>query len=103
LDIDIIFDNKTLPDDISRKLERIGYLKKGEQGIHRRFAFSQTSAWTSQTDDHRMWLEHHLYVCSSDRLALKNHLLFRDALYNNDGLGKENSIKIDLTRVKNMT
>lgn len=25
-------------------------------------------------------MEHHLYVCFTDSLALKNHLLFRDAL-----------------------
>jgi GrpB-like predicted nucleotidyltransferase (UPF0157 family) len=104
LDIDIIIDNKTLLGDITTRLERIGYINKGEQGISGRFAFRQTSERTPQTEDFKKWQEHHLYVCFSDSLALKNHLLFRDALLNSKELAQQYSLlKINLTRENKMT
>ncbi|MDX1908741.1 MAG: GrpB family protein [Bacteroidia bacterium] len=86
LDIDIIIQDKTLLDPISARLEKTGYLSKGDQGIPGRFAFRQISARTPQTDDRQQWQEHHLYLCFSDSLALHNHLLFRDALLGNPQL-----------------
>ncbi|MCH5720076.1 GrpB family protein [Niabella hibiscisoli] len=80
LDIDIIIANKSSLDDIIDKLERIGYHYRGEQGINGRFAFRQTSAYTPVSEEDHKWMEHHLYVCYSDSLALKNHLLFRNKL-----------------------
>jgi GrpB-like predicted nucleotidyltransferase (UPF0157 family) len=104
LDIDIIIDNKMLLDKISARLEEIGYINKGEQGVSGRFAFRQSSEWTPRTDSYQKWQKHHLYVCFSDSLALKNHLLFRDALLNNKRLAKEYSqLKINLTNEKGMT
>ncbi len=80
LDIDIIIENKTHLDDISAKLEEVGYKSRGEQGVSGRFAFRQTSELTPEFNNSKKWQEHHLYVCFSDSLALKNHLLFRKAL-----------------------
>jgi GrpB-like predicted nucleotidyltransferase (UPF0157 family) len=80
LDIDIIIQDKTLLDDITALLERAGYRNRGEQGIPGRFAFRQTDHFTPLTKTSKNWLTHHLYVCFSQSLALKNHLVFRDAL-----------------------
>jgi GrpB-like predicted nucleotidyltransferase (UPF0157 family) len=104
LDIDIIVDNKALLDEITSRLQKIGYVSKGEQGISGRFAFRQVSEMTPQTEDNKKWQEHHLYVCFSDSLALKNHLLFRDALLNDKGLAEQYSmLKISLIRENKMT
>lgn len=104
LDIDIIIDNRKLLDEVSSRLEKIGYLNKGEQGIKGRFAFRQTSALTPETTIQQKWLSHHLYVCFSDSLALKNHLLFRNALLQNGKLAERYStLKMDLVKEKGMT
>ena len=104
LDIDIIIINKKNIDDISAKLEKVGYKNKGEQGISGRFTFRQTSDLTPLTGDTKKWQEHHLYVCYSDSLALKNHILFRDALLNDKKLVTEYSkLKTRLVAEKGMT
>ncbi len=98
LDIDIIIDNKNLLDDITLRLEKIGYISKGEQGIAGRFAFRQTSDDTPSASPKQKWQPHHLYVCFADSLALKNHLLFRDALRKDTNLvEKYGQLKISLT------
>lgn len=80
LDIDIIIEDKTLLGPISARLEKLGYTNRGDQGIEGRFAFRPSSDDTPDTPDQRTWTSHHLYVCYHDSLALRNHLLFRDAL-----------------------
>lgn len=83
LDIDIIIEDKSLLAGIAAKLEKLGYINRGDQGIPGRFAFRQQSVYTPETPDRQKWMEHHLYVCYADSLALKNHLLIRDALLQN--------------------
>ena len=80
LDIDIIIADKSMLTGVSAKLEQMGYINRGDQGIPGRFAFRQQSVYTPETLDRQTWMEHHLYVCYADSLALKNHLLVRDAL-----------------------
>lgn len=104
LDIDIIIDNKSFLKNITARLENIGYISKGEQSIKGRFAFRQNSELTPLTSYKRKWQEHHLYVCYSDSLALKNHLLFRDALLGDKNLVKKYSmLKLSLTKEIGMT
>jgi GrpB-like predicted nucleotidyltransferase (UPF0157 family) len=104
LDIDIIINDTSQLDVISSRLEKLGYINRGEQGIAGRFAFRQSSDATPATDNHRKWLEHHLYACFPDSLALKNHLLFRDILLNNKKLVAEYSqLKLDVSNEKGMT
>lgn len=104
LDIDIILFNKAWIEDISAILKRIGYHSRGDQGIPGRFAFRQETDRTPITIQNRKWQEHHLYVCFSDSLALKNHLLFRDALLKDPKLVQEYShLKIALTHEIGMT
>lgn len=80
LDIDIILHQKEFLTSVSTRLEQVGYRNKGEQGITERFAFAQTNAFTPATGSNKTWQEHHLYVCVSGSLALKNHLHFRNTL-----------------------
>ena len=80
VDIDIIVYSKNQLAATTASLEKIGYASKGEQGITGRFAFRQTTYEAPLTNPKNKWQTHHLYVCYADSLALKNHLLFRDAL-----------------------
>ncbi len=86
LDIDIIIEDTRLLHDIEKILITLGYVSRGEQGIPGRFAFRQKSDLVPFTDSKRKWQVHHLYVCYANSLALKNHLLFRDALRRDEAL-----------------
>lgn len=104
LDIDIIIEDKALIYGISKRLENVGYLCRGEQGISGRYAFRQQAVNTPQLKNLKGWRKHHIYVCYSDSLALKNHLLFRDALLNDKKLVEEYSqLKAGLIREIEMT
>lgn len=86
LDIDIIIEDKLMLTGVSTKLGQVGYINRGDQGIPGRFAFRQQSIFTPDSPERTKWMEHHLYVCLPDSLALKNHLLFRDALLTDKAL-----------------
>jgi GrpB-like predicted nucleotidyltransferase (UPF0157 family) len=104
LDIDIIIPNKIQLDAIAAKLEQLGYKNKGEQGVPGRFAFRQLSVLTPHSIGDELWPEHHLYVCFSDSLALKNHIVFRDALLQDKKLAQEYAqLKLSLANEKGMT
>lgn len=104
LDIDIIIHDKFLLSVITKKLIKIGYEYRGEQGIKGRFAFRQTSRFTPLNKEEKVWQEHHLYICYSDSLALKNHLLFRDALMSDNNLMEQYArLKINLSKEIGMT
>ncbi|GAB3217643.1 GrpB family protein [Algoriphagus aestuariicola] len=103
LDVDIILFNNELLNDISSILEKLGYEPKGEQGIPGRFAFRQTSNLVPHALGKNTWQEHHLYVCFSDSLALKNHLQFRDVLLQDEKLvGEYSQLKIRLANETGM-
>ncbi len=104
LDIDIIPEQKEALPEISNRLDAAGYSSKGELGIMGRFAFKQTTLLVPLTTAGRKWMTHHLYVCLSNSLALKNHLLFRDALLNNEQLAQiYNQLKRELITETAMT
>jgi GrpB-like predicted nucleotidyltransferase (UPF0157 family) len=104
LDIDIIIDDKRALDLISEILASMGYIGRGDQGVSGRFAFRQLSPRTPLEAGVKKWQEHHLYVCFSDSLALKNHIKFRDSLLKNVDLVKQYSeLKTDLVNQKGMT
>lgn len=104
LDIDIIINDKSLLGEVSKRLENIGYNNKGEQGIEGRFAFRQISENSPKGKGFKKWQEHHLYVCFSDSLALKNHLLFKEALLSNSKfVDQYAALKINLVKENGMT
>ena len=104
LDIDIIIENKSLLQEIEARLHTLGYLSRGEQGISGRFAFRQKSDQVPFTESKKTWQTHHLYVCYADSLALKNHIIFRDALKSDKGLLLQYSeLKKSLTQDSRIT
>lgn len=79
-------------------------MPKGEQGIPGRFAFRQMNSITPAATTKREWMTHHLYVCHANSLALKNHLLFRDALLNEQQLAEDyHQLKRQLLNESGMT
>ncbi len=104
IDIDLVICDKTMLEGVSERLKRLGYRARGDQGIAGRFAFRQTSESTPQTKPMKKWPQHHLYVCYSDSLALKNHLMFRDALLADERLvAQYATLKINLANQEGMT
>jgi GrpB-like predicted nucleotidyltransferase (UPF0157 family) len=69
LDLDAVVPPENVPEAI-RRLEAIGYVHKGDQGIAGREAFRPPAGS----------VPHHLYVCPSDSPELAAHVRFRDAL-----------------------
>ncbi len=104
LDVDIVIKDKSLLSSFSDKLIRAGYIGKGDQGIPGLYAFRQSSPRTPCTDTSIVMQEHHLYICYSDSLALKNHILFMDLLLRMPKLVREYSdLKTALANEKGMT
>lgn len=104
LDIDITIQDLSLLSPIASKLEQLGYLNKGNQGIENRFAFRQKFAQVPITNDKKMWQEHHLYVCLQDSLAFRNHIIVKQSLLSDEKLVSEYSnLKKKLIAEKGMT
>jgi GrpB-like predicted nucleotidyltransferase (UPF0157 family) len=69
IDLDAVVPSRSIPDAV-RRLEAVGYIHKGDQGVSGREAFRPPD----------QSIPHHLYVCPSDSPELTAHLRFRDAL-----------------------
>jgi GrpB-like predicted nucleotidyltransferase (UPF0157 family) len=70
IDLDIVIEGRgDLPSVVAR-LGALGCQHRGDLGIRDREAF-----WAPENQP-----AHHLYVCSQDSLALRNHIVFRDHL-----------------------
>lgn len=85
IDIDIEIKSKSDFNKIKRELEDIGYLHCGDQGIEGREVFKRSGTKKSMLDE----IIHHLYVCTSDSIEYKKHILFRDKLRANKSLMEE--------------
>jgi GrpB-like predicted nucleotidyltransferase (UPF0157 family) len=98
LDLDIIINSNDKFEQVKKNLIKTGYSFEGNKGIEGRYAFRQTSGKTPDVKQGETWMKHHLYVCLSDSLALKNHLLLRDILRMQPAL-KENyaALKLQLS------
>ncbi|TCD14688.1 GrpB family protein [Pedobacter psychrodurus] len=83
IDIDIIIDKKENLNAIIRKLISLGYIHRGNLGISDREAFKCQTEHTPIDGTMKIWPKHHLYVCPSDSVSLKNHLTLRDFLRSN--------------------
>lgn len=102
LDIDLVLHEKSQLTAVSDRLTILGYISMGEQGIEGRFAFRQSSSSTPKSVTRTNWQQHHLYVCYEDSLALKNHLVLRDALRKSAELVRTYSdLKLNLIQEKN--
>jgi len=82
IDIDIIHEeNEAEFNKIKAKLESIGYYHNGNQDIKYREVFKRNGILKNEILDS---ITHHLYVCVKNSEGLKRHILFRDALRNNE-------------------
>lgn len=81
IDIDIIYSNPSDFDLIKLKLEKLGYVYHGNQGIEGREVFKRNGNSTNQILDS---IKHHLYVCHTDNRALERHILSRNFLRKNE-------------------
>jgi GrpB-like predicted nucleotidyltransferase (UPF0157 family) len=70
IDIDVVIPSRVDLTEILGRLQAIGYEHRGELGIADRDAFKQP----------RGTPPHHLYVCPSTSVALRNHVTLRDHL-----------------------
>lgn len=70
IDIDIVIETPAVLPKVIDRLRGIGYEHRGNLGIEGREALS--------TKDHS--IKHNLYVCLSEGVAFKNHILLRDRL-----------------------
>ena len=80
IDIDIIYHEPKNFELIKNRLQSIGYIHKGNQGIEDREVFKRNLI---QNDPILDQINHHLYVCKNISIELQRHLLFRDYLKNN--------------------
>lgn len=80
IDIDIVIEKEDVLPVVIEKLEQLGYVHAGDIGITGREAFIRTSEHVPECDPPVHWPAHHLYVCTSGVLSLRNHLQFRDYL-----------------------
>lgn len=81
IDIDIIYTKPSDFEKIKWRLEKLGYMHNGNQGIEEREVFKRNGKITSEILDS---VKHHLYVCLINSKALNRHILFRDFLRKND-------------------
>ena len=74
IDMDIVIKDYSVFEEVTRKLETIGYFHQGDFGIKEREAFGFT--------DKPHLKNHHLYVCPQHSEELRRHITFRDFLRN---------------------
>lgn len=84
IDIDVVIKDYSVFDDVTRKLEMIGYIHEGDLGIKDREAFKYSDKPHLQ--------KHHLYVCPEYSAELHRHVTFRDFLRNNPEAVKKYSL-----------
>jgi GrpB-like predicted nucleotidyltransferase (UPF0157 family) len=94
LDIDIIVKDDLTKTEVIKRLESVGYNHLGTMGVDGREAFSY-----SENNQNITWMSHHLYVCMSGNIHLKNHLLLKKHLSNNkDSVRKYSQLKLELAK-----
>lgn len=80
LDIDLVVDGQDSFKRARIALENLGYRFAGDLGIPDRYAFKAAHSGIPEDGSGRSWPVHHLYCCMEGSVALRNHLLLRDAL-----------------------
>lgn len=78
IDLDIIYGGQTEFGEIKKRLETLGYLHRGNQGIPGREVFKRPDP--DAKHEILDFIAHHLYVCPIDSQEARRHLLFRDFL-----------------------
>ena len=84
IDIDLVISSYDSFQLLKARLMALGYFHQCDLGIEDREAFGRKHNRVPITEQKRVWLEHHLYVCPKESQELKRHLAFRDYLCRND-------------------
>jgi len=95
IDIDSVVASSTKVPTVIQRLATLGYLYQGNMGIEDRGAFRSSTKGDQAA--------HHLFVCTQDSVALKDHLVIRDFLRTNlEAAARYGILKKDLaTRFPN--
>lgn len=72
IDLDVVIESRDVLPEIIAQLKQAGYEHEGDLGIKGREVFQEVR--------NSEFLRHHLYVCTRDCRAYKEHILFRDYL-----------------------
>lgn len=89
IDLDIVIKNDELFPRVIKELEKLGYYYEGDLGIVGREAFARRDHKVPWDGSGKVWMEHHLYVCSKENQELKRHIAFRDYLRENPDAAAE--------------
>ena len=84
IDIDVVIKDYSIFNDVTRNLEKLGYIHEGDLGIKDREAFKYLDKPHLQ--------KHHLYVCPQYSAELRRHIAFRDFLRSNPEAVKKYSL-----------
>ena len=84
IDIDVVIKAYSIFNDVTRNLEKLGYIHEGDLGIKDREAFKYLDKPHLQ--------KHHLYVCPHYSAELRRHIAFRDFLRSNPEAVKKYSL-----------
>lgn len=86
IDIDVVIEDYSVFDEVTRRLAGIGYEHEGDLGIKGREAFKYA--------DKPHLMAHHLYVCPKCSDELHRHITFRNFLRSNpDAVEKYSAVK----------
>lgn len=80
LDIDIIVEQDADLVRVLQRMESLGYVHVGDQGVAGREVLKPATEFAPLGDTGQRPPKHHLYVGKRDALSLRNHLLLRDHL-----------------------
>jgi len=80
IDLDIIVTDGERMAKIIAQLAQLGYEHIGDLGVVGREAFKRPPENILTDGTGRKWFEHHLYVCQTGSIGLRNHLALRDYL-----------------------
>jgi len=80
IDLDIIVADEKCMKKVIAQLAKLGYEHIGDLGVTGREAFKRPDENILTDGTGRKWFEHHLYVCQTGSVGLRNHLALRDHL-----------------------
>jgi len=80
IDLDIIVTDGEHMKKVIAQLAKLGYEHIGDLGVVGREAFKRPPENILTNGTGRKWFKHHLYVCQTGSIGLRNHLALRDHL-----------------------
>ncbi len=80
IDLDIIVVDEECMKKVITQLAQLGYEHIGDLGVTGREAFKRPAENILTDGTGRKWFQHHLYVCQTGSVGLRNHIALRDHL-----------------------